>query len=65
MKLRVKEMREAKNMTQAQFSQLVGVPQQTISALERGSTQPQLFNLVKIAGALGCTIDELVGEESA
>lgn len=43
----------------------VGVTDVTISYVERGLRRPSLMLAMKLADALGCTLTELVGPESA
>lgn len=63
MRLKIKQKREEMNMTQGQFSQFTGVPQQTISSLEIGARQPLLISALRVAIACGCTVEELVDDD--
>ena len=57
---RIKEFREARGMTQEELSQKSGVSRTIIVALERNSlTNTTTKTLLKIAEALGTTVDEL------
>lgn len=62
MKLKIKEKREAMNWTQEQLADRSGVPQSTISSFEIGARDPKLSNILPVAVALGCTVDELIDE---
>ena len=59
---KIKEMREAKKMTQEELSEASGVSRGTISALENGSERTTTTKtLLKIADALGTTVDCIFG----
>lgn len=62
---RVKALREAKGWTQDQLAECSGVPQGTISRIERGrlKRQPSLENIVRLAKALGVRTSMLLAEE--
>lgn len=47
------EARRAKNLTQAELAQLVGMNQAEISRLERPNANPRLSTLLKVTQALG------------
>ena len=53
--------RRREGLTQAELSQRTGIPECSISRVEKGSTdfKGQLWKI--IARALDCTIDELLG----
>jgi len=54
LRLRIKELREAKNLSQEQLAELVGVRQATISNHERGKASRIDFSLMEnLAAALG------------
>lgn len=59
---KLKEMREAKNLKQAELADALGVTQGTISQWESGISNPSLDKLKKLASELGCTVDELIGD---
>ena len=62
---RIKELREAKGLTQEAFGALLGVNQSTIASWESGKKSPTLANMVKIADALGVSLDEAMGRTAA
>ncbi|WP_321004531.1 helix-turn-helix transcriptional regulator [Eisenbergiella porci] len=66
MKNRIKELREAKEITQEQLGELVGVSRQAINALENGIYEPSIWLAYDIAGVFGCLIEEvfLFGEST-
>ncbi|MBQ6518314.1 MAG: helix-turn-helix transcriptional regulator [Anaerolineaceae bacterium] len=63
MKLKLKEIREKKNMTQTELAEKLGVTQGTISMWEIGLCNPTFGNLNKLAFELNVKVDELIGEE--
>lgn len=52
--------RMAAGMTQGQLAQAIGQTQNDVSRWERGMHQPRTDVLLKIAGALGCTLEDLL-----
>ena len=61
--LKLKSARAAKDYSQQQLAELVGVSRQTINAIEKGDYNPT-FNLCRaICKALDKTLDELFWEE--
>lgn len=57
---KIKEMREAKGMTQEELEAKSGVSRVTISGLENGTERNTTSKtLVKIARALDCTIEQI------
>ncbi len=57
---KIKEVREAHQMTQEELSEKSGVSRGTISALENGTARATTTKtLVKIAQALGVTVDRI------
>ncbi|MCM1070811.1 MAG: helix-turn-helix transcriptional regulator [[Clostridium] fimetarium] len=54
---RIKSLREQQNMEAKQLSQLTGIDAANISRIEQGKTSAGLDTLVKIANALGYTLD--------
>ncbi|MBQ8624250.1 MAG: helix-turn-helix transcriptional regulator [Oscillospiraceae bacterium] len=57
---RIKEIRTAKKLTQATLAELSGVEPSNISHIERAATKLSLPTIIRIANALGVTLDELV-----
>lgn len=58
---RLKSLRRKAGLTQAQFSEKVGVHLQTVSKWERGVSEPDLSVLGEIAAALGISLETLLG----
>lgn len=55
----LKQVRKAAGYTQAQLAQLTGVSRQTIIATERGDYAPSVYLALRIARALGTTVEEI------
>lgn len=56
----LRRIRRAKDITQESLSEKTGIHQTHISHYERGERKPSFDNLMSLANALECTIDELV-----
>ena len=56
-------IRSMRRMTQVQLSQKTGITQETISLYENEKQKPLPENLLKIASALECTVEELFTKE--
>lgn len=62
---KIKEMREAKSMTQEELAEKSGISRVTISGLENGTERNTMSKtLIKIAKALDVTIDQLFCTEN-
>ena len=61
--LSVKSARAARDMTQKQLADAVGVSRQTINAIEQGEYTPTIRLCRAICRALGKTLDELFWED--
>ena len=57
----LRQLREARGLTQAQAAKLAGLPRPTWTTLESGSANPTLGVLVRAASALHLSLEELVG----
>jgi transcriptional regulator with XRE-family HTH domain len=57
----LRQLREARGLTQEQMAKLSGVPRPTWATLESGSANPTLAVLIKVAAALQVSIEELIG----
>lgn len=62
--LRLKAARAAKDISQQQLADLVGVSRQTVNAIEKGDYNPTIRLCLAICRALDKTLDELFWEES-
>jgi transcriptional regulator with XRE-family HTH domain len=56
----LRELREARSLTQQELSDRSGVPRPTLAHLESGQGNPTLTVLIKVAAALGIGIEALV-----
>jgi len=59
-KVRIKEKREEKGMTQAELAEAMEVSQQAIAKWEIGVGMPRADKLVKLSEVLGCSLEELM-----
>ncbi len=62
---RLRETRRARGLTQGQLAVRLHVTRQAVSRWEVGQTVPDVANLARAAEVLGCTVDGLLGNESA
>jgi putative transcriptional regulator len=61
MRLKIKEVRRNRKISQTQLSNISGVARGYLSELESGKyNNPGICVLCKLKCALGCTLDELV-----
>ena len=63
--LKLKAARAARDLSQQQLAESVGVSRQTINAIEKGDYNPTIRLCLAICRALGCTLDELFWEDEA
>lgn len=57
---RIRQLREERGLTQAQFAEMTGKAVETISNMERGKTIPGLLTLDQFARHLGVPLEEMV-----
>lgn len=60
-RLNLKEIREARDMTQRRLAQDLGVTPGVVAKWELGYHSISMENLVALADVLGCTTDEILG----
>ena len=60
--LKLKSARAAKDLSQQQLADMVGVSRQTINAIEKGDYNPTIKLCVSICRALNKTLDEIFWE---
>ncbi len=63
-KNRVRELREAGNLSQAEFGEKIGVSRQTVYAIETGKYDPSLPLAFQIAKAFHRRIEDIFYPES-
>lgn len=61
----MKQLREARGLTQQQVAKRANIPRPTWANLESGSANPTLAVLVRVAAALSVSLEELVGPPRA
>ena len=61
----LKELREARGLSQQQLAKLSGVPRPTWANLESGAANPTLSVLLKVSAALQVSLEELLGAPRA
>ena len=62
--LKLKSARAAKDLSQQQLADIIGVSRQTISAIEKGDYNPTINLCIAICRILGKTLDELFWPEN-
>lgn len=60
---RVAQARKARNLTQQQICEQLGIPQQTLANYEGGHVRLPASMLPPLAQILGLTLEELLGQE--
>ncbi|WP_298626121.1 helix-turn-helix transcriptional regulator [uncultured Senegalimassilia sp.] len=63
-RLRVREAREARGITQDELSDAIGISRQSIKKWEHNQTMPKIDVLVRVANYLGCTVESLYDIEA-
>lgn len=58
---RLKTLREQQGMKQGQFADMIGISRQSMSNYESGKHSPDVDVIVKMAHALNCSTDYLMG----
>ena len=61
--LKLKAARAAKDMSQKDVAEAVGVTRQTMNAIENGDYNPSVNLCISICRALGKTLDQLFWED--
>jgi len=56
----IRQLRSARQLSQAQLAQIAGIPRPTLAHLESGSANPTLSVMMRLASALQVLIEELV-----
>lgn len=59
----IKNIRTAHGLTQKELSDATGIPQNTISWIERDKGFPNIQHCILLADYYGISLDELVGRE--
>ena len=61
--MEIRKYREAKNLSQKEVAELVGVDVSTVTKWETGVADPRAKQIPVLADLFGCTIDALYGRE--
>lgn len=61
--LAIKEARKRAGLSQEELAKKTGITQAFLSEIETQTKCPSLGTAIKLARALGCTVDELIGED--
>lgn len=61
----IRQLREARGLSQQKIAQLAGVPRPTWTNLESGAANPTLSVLIKVANVLHARLEELLGPPRA
>lgn len=61
--MRLKELREEKNLTQHDVAKAIDTSQTNIGRWEKGTNEPSSSALIALADFFGCSIDYLLGRE--
>ena len=61
MKLRIRDLREDRDLTQTELAKILGCTQQTYSRYESGEITIDIYNLVKLANFYNTSCDYLLG----
>lgn len=62
--LKLKSARAAKDLSQQQLAEIIGVSRQTINAIEKGDYNPTIRLCLSICYALDKSLDELFWDEN-
>ncbi len=62
---RLRAVRQAKGLSQAELAERVGVSRQTVNMIENGDYNPTLALCLRLCHALGRTLDELFWQDEA
>ncbi len=61
--IKLKELRENKQISMIQLAQAIGVSDAAISNWENAINEPKVSYLLKLADYFQCTVDELLGRD--
>ena len=61
MKLRIRDLREDKDLTQTTIAKLLNCSQQTYSRYESGEITIDIYNLIKLAKFYNTSVDYIIG----
>ena len=61
--MKIRELREAKGMTQADLARAVKASKPTVCMWESGTRRPGLDYLLALADVFGCSVDVVLGRD--
>lgn len=61
----IAKYRQTSGLTQAQLAEILGIGNDAVSRMERGTTVPSLLRLVELAEIFGCDLADLVTDTSS
>lgn len=62
--MKLRQIRESKNLTQKQLAEVIGFSSSVYSRYENGSRQPSFDVLIKLADYLEVSVDTLIGHNT-
>lgn len=63
--MKIRELREARGMTQTELARAVKASKPTVCMWESGARRPGLDYLMALADVLGCSTDQVLGRNSS
>lgn len=60
----IKSLRSQHKLTQTKLAELAGIPRATIANMESEQSNPSITLVVKVAQALGVSVDDLISKQS-
>lgn len=60
----IAKYRQAVGLTQAQLAEILGIGNDAVSRLERGTTVPTILRLLELSEIFGCEVSDLLTESS-
>lgn len=60
----IRKFRCRRGLRQRELAEMVGVTRLTIARYESGARKPDVYTLKRIAEALECTVDDLIGKSA-
>lgn len=61
--MKIRELREARGMTQAELARAVKASKPTVCMWESGARRPGLDYLLALADVFGCPVDAILGRD--